>query len=181
MLSYERVISSLISIEGRVGFAFNGGPESARDQGGDGSKFLPFHAEGRLKLYFTRIYREDGSGLKGPGGFAMLGGGLAQVDEHAVVPVAECRNDSQNQPFTPGQPIMISQADQNCITSSNRALVVKDLDVYQRLGQAFVTAGLGFRYGFDRRWAAIASLNAQFMLPSSGLTLSPSIGVSAGF
>jgi len=181
MLSYERVISSILSVEGRFGFAFNGGPESSQSQGGDGSKFLPFHAEGRLKLYFSKVYREDGSGLKGPSGFATLGGGLAQVDEHVVVPVAECREDSQNQPITPGQSIMISQAEQNCITSSNRALEIKELDVYQRLGQGFVTAGLGFRYGFDRRWAAIVSVNGQFMLPSSGLTISPSIGVLAGF
>jgi hypothetical protein len=181
MLSYERVISSILSVEGRFGFAFNGGPESSAERGGDSSKFLPYHAEGRLKLYFSRVYREDGSGLRGPSGFAMLGGGLAQVDPHVSVPVAECRANAADSPFTPGQPIMISQGEQNCIQSANRALEIKDVEVYQRLGQGFVTAGLGLRWGFGKHIAAIAAINGQLLLPSTGLTLSPSLGVLAGF
>lgn len=177
MLSYERVLGSVVSLEGRFGFAFNGGPESPNDVGGDGSKFLPFHAEGRVKIYFSRVFREDGSGLRGLGGFAMLGGGLAQVDPHVSVPVAECRLDTS---YTPG-PIVISQAEQTCIQSTNRALNIKDVEVYQRLGQGFVTGGFGLRYGITRHLAAVAALNAQFLLPSTGLTLSPSLGVGAGF
>ncbi len=180
MLSYERVISSLFSVEGRFGFAFNGGPESSRSLGGDSSKFLPFHVEGRAKLYFTKVYREDGSGLKGPSGFAMLGGGLAQVDPHVSVPVGECRLDD-DQPVVPGQPREISPIENGCRNSVNQVFQVKDVDVYQRLGQGFVTAGVGFRYGFGKQVAAIASLNGQFLLPSTGFTLSPSLGVSAGF
>jgi hypothetical protein len=175
MLSYERVLSSVISIEGRVGFAFNGGPESPKARGGNGSTFLPIHAEGRMKVYFTKVYRDDGSGLSGPSGFVLLGGGLAQVDPHVSVPVAECRGESD--PNTN----LITMGEQNCIASENRALEVTDVDVYQRLGQAFVTTGVGFRYGFGKRVAGVASLNAQLLLPSVGFTLSPSLGVSAGF
>jgi hypothetical protein len=68
-----------------------------------------------------------------------------------------------------------------CRDSANQAFEIKDVDVYQRLGQGFVTAGLGFRYGFGRQIAAIASVNAQYLLPSTGLTLSPSLGIAAGF
>jgi hypothetical protein len=176
MLSYERVITALFSVEGRLGFAFNGGPESPRALGGDNSKFLPFHAEARLKMYFTRVYREDGSGLKGPSGFAMLGGGLAQVDPHVSVPVGECREP--NVPFQIGE---ISLRENACRNSTNQVFAVKDVDVYQRLGQGFVSGGVGFRWGFGKHVAAIANLNAQFLLPSTGLTLSPSLGVAAGF
>jgi hypothetical protein len=176
MLSYERVISSLVSIEGRFGFAFNGGPNSPRSLGGDNSKFLPYHAEGRVKLYFTRVYRDDGSGLKGPSGFVMFGGGLAQVDPHVSVPVGECREPGV--PFDYGQ---ISQREDACRQSTNQVFEVKDVDVYQRLGQAFVSGGVGFRWGFGKHVAAIANLNAQFLLPSTGLTLSPSLGIAAGF
>ena len=176
MLSYERVISSLFSVEGRFGFAFNGGPESPRSLGGDNSKFLPYHAEGRLKLYFTRVYREDGSGLRGPSGFVMLGGGLAQVDPHVTVPVGECR-----EPDVPVMVGQISQRENACRQSFNQVFQVKDVDVYQRLGQGFVSGGVGFRYGFGRHVAGIANLNAQFLLPSTGLTLSPSLGIAAGF
>jgi hypothetical protein len=181
MLSYERVISSLFSLEGRFGFAFNGGPESAKSQGGDSSKFVPFHAEARAKLYFTKIYRDDGRGLKGPSGFVMLGGGLAQVDPHVSVPVAECRQTGLGTAFVPGTANVITEAENQCASSTNRALQVKDVDVYQRLGRGFVTGGIGFRYGIGKRVAAIASLNTQFLLPSFGFTLSPSLGVAAGF
>lgn len=179
MLSYERVISSLFSIEGRFGFAFNGGPESPRALGGDNSKFLPFHAEGRVKAYFTKVYRSDGSGLRGPSGFFMLGGGLAQVDPHVSVPVGECRVDDGTAASS-GQRIISRQEDQ-CRSSANQVFAVKDVDVYQRLGQAFITGGIGFRYGLGKHVAAVASLNAQFLLPSTGFTLSPSLGVGAGF
>jgi hypothetical protein len=181
MLSYERAISSLFSLEGRFGFAFNGGPESAKSEGGDSSKFVPFHAEARAKLYFTKVYRDDGAGLKGPSGFVMVGGGLAQVDPHVSVPVAECRQTGLGSAFVPGAPNEITPAENICSMSANRALSVKDVDVYQRLGRGFVTAGVGFRLGISKRVAAIASVNSQFLLPSFGFTLSPSLGVSAGF
>jgi hypothetical protein len=170
------VISSLFSIEGRFGFAFNGGPESPRNLGGDNSKFLPYHAEARAKMYFTRVYREDGSGLRGPSGFVMLGGGLAQVDPHVTVPVGECREP--NVPVVIGQ---ISARENTCRQSNNQVFEIKEVDVYQRLGQGFVSGGVGFRYGFGRHVAAVANLNAQFLLPSTGLTISPSLGVTAGF
>lgn len=179
MLSYERVLSSLFSLEGRFGFAFNGGPESASSEGGDGSKFLPFHAEARAKAYFTRVYREDGSGLRGPSGFVMLGGGVAQVDPHVSVPVGECRVGDVAD--TDGRTRPISMREQSCANSTNQVFSVKDVDVYKRLGTAFVTGGVGLRYGFGRRMAAIASVNAQLLLPSTGFTLSPSLGVVAGF
>ncbi len=181
MLSYERAVSSLISLEGRFGFAFNGGPESARSEGGDNSRFLPFHAEGRAKLYFTRVYSENGMGLRGPSGFVMLGGGLAQVDPHVSVPVAECRQTGLDQPYVPGSGNEITPAEDECARSANRALQVKDVDVYKRLGQGFVTAGVGFRYGIGKHLAAIVAVNTQFLLPSFGITLSPSLGVAAGF
>ncbi len=177
MLSYERVISSMFSLEGRFGFAFNGGPESKKSEGGDNSTFNPLHAEGRAKLYFTKVYKEDASGLKGPSGFVMVGGGMAQVDPHVVVPVAECRTDTMNT----GGMITISESENRCILSENRALEIKRLDVYRRLGLGFASAGVGFRYGFGKHVAAIASINAQLLLPTVGFTVSPSLGFAAGF
>jgi hypothetical protein len=180
MLSYERAIASAFSIEGRLGFAFNGGPESSKALGGDSSKFLPYHVEGRVKMYFSKVYRDDGSGLRGPSAFVMLGGGLAQVDPHVVVPVGECRIDSQALPVN-GQEVQITARENACRESTNQVFQIKDLDVYQRLGQGFVSGGIGLRWGLGKHVAAIANLNAQFLLPSTGFTLSPSLGLSAGF
>lgn len=179
MLSYERAIASTFSLEARLGFAFNGGPESSRSLGGDNSKFLPYHAEARAKLYFTKVYRDDGNGLRGPSGFIMLGGGLAQVDPHVSVPVGECRIN--NQVPLEGQLIELDSREDACRTSSNQVFQVKDVDVYQRLGQGFVSAGVGFRWGFGKHLAAVANLNAQLLLPSTGFTISPSLGIAAGF
>jgi hypothetical protein len=180
MVSYERAIASIFSVEARLGFAFNGGPESSRSLGGDSSKFLPYHAEARAKIYFTKVYREDGSGLKGPTGFVMLGGGLAQVDPHVVVPVGECKIET-GAPVVPGQPVEITGRENACRESINQVFEIKDVDVYQRLGQGFVSGGVGLRWGFGKHVAAVANVNAQFLLPSTGFTLSPSLGVAAGF
>src|SRR6185436_14800192 len=107
--------------------------------------------------------------------------GMAQVDPHVSVPVAECRQTGLDTAFVPGSLNQITQAEKNCSVSNNRALQVKDVDVYQRLGRGFVTGGIGFRFGFGKNVAAIASVNTQFLLPSFGFTLSPSLGVAAGF
>lgn len=174
MLSYERALGDVFSLEARVGFAFNGGPESPSESGGDGSSFLPLHAEGRAKLYFTGVYAEDGHGLSGPSGFVTLGGGLAQIDPKLTVQVAECRE-------SPFDPAGVTQTELNCSQSQNRALENKNVDVYQRLGQGFATLGLGLRWGFGRHVAAVATVNARLLLPSSGFALSPVLGLLAGF
>ena len=80
-----------------------------------------------------------------------------------------------------GQVVEISPRENACRTSSNQVFALKDVDVYQRLGQGFVSGGVGFRWGIGKHVAAIANLNAQFLLPSTGFTVSPSLGVSAGF
>ena len=175
MLSFERALSNSLSLEARAGFAFNGGPEAPRSEGGDGSNFFPYHAEGRLKVYFTDVFSDDGRGLNGFTGFLMAGGGLAQVDPQVEVQVAECA--SGNRPDL----TVISAAENRCLQSPNAAAELREVNVVQRQGQGFVTVGLGARYGFGKHFAALANLNTMIMLPSSGVTLSPSLGLSAGF
>lgn len=176
MLSYERGLGSYLALEGRVGFAFNGGPEApSRAEDGDGSSFLPYHAEARLKVYFSGVFSDSGRGLLGSSFYAMAGGGLAQVDPQITVPVAECA--PADRPDYPD----ISAAQNVCATSQSQSTELKQLKVVQRQGQGFVTAGLGFRYGFTRHVAALINLNTMVLLPSSGLTLSPSVGILAGF
>ncbi len=175
MISYERALSDHLSLETRAGFAFNGGPEAPRAQGGDGSSFLPYHAEGRLKLYFTDVFRDDGRGLSGFTAFAMVGGGLAQVDPQVTVQVAECAPG--NRPDL----TQISAAENECRFSPNGAAALKDVTVVQRQGQGFATVGLGARYGIGKHFAILANLNSMILLPSSGVTLSPSLGLTAGF
>lgn len=175
MLSYERGLGDYVSLEARAGFAFNGGPTAPDQPEGDGSTFLPYHAEGRLKVYITPVFSDNGRGLLGATAFFTAGGGLAQVDPQVTVPVAECA--PADRPEFPG----ISEEQNNCRNSQNRGTAIKELNAVQRQGQGFITAGLGFRYGFTRNVAALVNVNSMILVPSSGVTISPSIGILAGF
>jgi hypothetical protein len=172
LVGYERVILPFFSIEARLGFAFNGGPESPAPAG-DGSSFLPIHAEARAKLYFSSVYRDDARGLKGLTGYVTLGGGMAQVDPKVTVPVGEC--------VPPPRTSTITNEQADCIDSNNQAITTKDLEVYKRLGQSFISGGPGLRYGITKNIAANLQLTGMFLLPSTGFALTPSLGVAAGF
>jgi hypothetical protein len=69
--SYERLFTENIGAEGRVGFAFNGGPK-----GKTGPAFLPLHLEVRGKYWFGKGV----ASRRGLRPFVGLGGGIAQVD-----------------------------------------------------------------------------------------------------
>jgi hypothetical protein len=172
MVGYERVLLPFLSVEARLGFAFNGGPDSPAPAG-DGSSFMPFHAEARGKIFFSKVYQDDGRGLKGLSGYFSLGGGLAQVDPKVTVPVGECVPPPRTATITPEQA--------ECINSNNQAVTSKDLDVYKRLGQSFIAGGPGLRYGITKNIAANLQLTGMFLLPSSGFALTPSLGVGYGF
>jgi hypothetical protein len=80
LASYERLFSSHFGLEGRLGFAFNGGPKAA-----NGTAFLPIHVEARGKYWFMK----DGFSKRGIRPYVFLGGGIAQVDTHLLVTVYE--------------------------------------------------------------------------------------------
>jgi hypothetical protein len=172
LVGYERVLLPFFTVEARLGFAFNGGPESPAPAG-DGSSFLPVHAEARAKLYFSQVFRDDARGLRGFSGYVSLGGGLAQVDPKVTVPVGEC--------VPPPRTGSITNEQAACIDSNNQAVTTKDLEVYKRLGQSFISGGPGLRYGITKHIAAHLQLTGMFLLPSTGFALTPSLGVAAGF
>jgi hypothetical protein len=170
MVSYERVLLPIFTLEGRVGFAFNGGPESPESDGGDGSSFLPVHAEVRAKLYFSKVFADDARNLTGLSAYFALGGGLGQIDPKVDVTVGECVE-------TP--PAL--QSDVACVESPNSVVRTRELTVYKRLGQSFISGGPGLRYGFTKNIAATLHVAGVFLIPSTGLSITPSLGVSAGF
>lgn len=87
LLSYERLFSQHFGLEGRLGYAFNGGPPAA-----NGVKFLPIHAEARAKLWLGKSLFTK----KGLRPYVFLGGGIAQVDAALTVNViAKVPNSSQ--------------------------------------------------------------------------------------
>ncbi len=89
LLSGDYIVARPLSLGGRVGFAFNGGPTP-----GGGSPFFPIHAEVRAGFWPLRdgAFPVDGFGFQ-----MFLGGGMAQVDGSKGVQVKN-RSDSAIEP-----------------------------------------------------------------------------------
>ena len=78
LAGYDRVLGDRVMLGGRLGFAFNGGPQRP-----GASSFLPVHAEARGSLWFGH----DPLSRTGFRFFALLAGGMAEVDAGVQVDV----------------------------------------------------------------------------------------------
>jgi len=181
LLSYDRALTANWLAGVRVGYAFGGGPPSARDviydsEGrivqvvDEGIAFLPYHLEARISHWF-------GSGVAKPGArfYVHAGGGLAQVDAKVETPVKDCglyapRGSPEYAACAGGQ-----------IPASDPALREVKLDAWKKLGKVFGTVGGGAVYAFSEGLGLQLNLNAMLTLPATGLVLEPSLGLIAGF
>ena len=90
--SYDRAFTPYISLGGRVGFAFGGGPPAgqqppagttdpaAHAKGTGGTPFLPLHLEVRGQFWFVPLTNKLFHAVR-----AIVGGGMAQVDAKVKV------------------------------------------------------------------------------------------------
>jgi hypothetical protein len=161
LLSYDRSISESLSLGGRLGYAFGGGPETR-----DGRRFLPLHAEGRLS-YWLR-----GSSARGLRPYLLLGAGIAQVDlKKSGLTVQDCSEEPTRGAF------LDCIAGRAAYDPANQPdLPRKRLDVYRKLGNAFLTTGGGLLLPLGESTALQLNVNAMLMLPSVGFALQPSLG-----
>jgi hypothetical protein len=154
-------------VEGKVGWAFNGGPATPPPQN---KSFLPIHLEGRGKYWFGR----NVFSRKGLRPYVALGGGLAQVDVKLPTTVVDCLDKSHVDPATnkalPNTSCLLSGKPGNQIT----------LDAYRKLGQGFVTIGGGAMYAFGKNHGLVLNLSFMYMLPSSGVVFEPTVGYAVG-
>jgi len=165
LLGYERALTERVSIGGRLGYAFRGGPTTL-----DGDSFLPVHVEGRLAFWPRGLWA---NGLRP---YLHLGAGFAEVDlKKGGVAVSDCTDEPGRQPFL------------DCIAATGAydpanapALPTRSLDAYRKLGNAFVELGGGVSVPVSGRLALQLNLNALLMLPSVGVVLQPSLGMSYG-
>ena len=74
LLGFDRLLGSNVSLGLRVGFAFNGGPNTK-------DKFLPIHGEIRANYWFGAAPFESSSVRP----YVSLSGGVAEVDGHVLV------------------------------------------------------------------------------------------------
>jgi len=156
LLHAERRVYEDLTVGGRVGFAFGGGPTPAKGPG-----FNPLHLEARLAYWFGPDL-VSGRGLRG---FLFVSGGVAQVDASRSVEVTECRAGSPSGcvPATNTQPGGPNPDQQR-------------LDAYQKLGQGFVSVGGGLSYALFRGNGLLLELKVVQLFPSSGTVISPSLG-----
>lgn len=84
LAGYDRALTRNITIGGRLGFAFSGGPQRPA-----ASKFLPLHAEARGTYWFGT----NPLGRTGLRFFALAAAGVAQVDAKVSVTVYDSMTD----------------------------------------------------------------------------------------
>jgi hypothetical protein len=151
MASYERFLTDQIAVEGRLGAAFGGAPDS-------GFADL-LHIGVRGKYWFSGM----GPGLRL---FGLLGGGLGQVDAKKELAVREFAADNSltYQAYCGGAP--------DCLISP--------ITAYKKLGTTFITAGLGAFLNLGDH-GPVLELDGKVMLPASGFVVQPTLGWMLGF
>jgi len=165
LLSADYALTSNVTMGGRLGFAFGGGPPSVEYVNGQpalSTKFLPIHAELRGAYWFKSL------GEAGLHPYVHVGGGMAQVD-------AKKTNDlrvPQRDPDNPDQYLL--DANGNVVTQ------VGKYDVYKKMGQGFATLGGGVVFPLGDRMGIQGNLNLMYMLPATGVVIEPSIGLVMG-
>jgi hypothetical protein len=164
LLGYDQAVGERVSIGGRLGYAFRGGPTTL-----DGESFLPVHVEGRLAYWPRGAW---GTGLLPS---IHLGAGFAEVDLKKGVSVRDCTEESGRQAF-----LDCIAATGSYAPASEPDLPTRQLDAYRKLGNAFIGAGAGLSVPLGGRAALQLNLNALLMLPSVGVVVQPSVGVAYG-
>jgi hypothetical protein len=159
LAAVERVFTSKLTGEGRVGLSIGGPPGR-----GIGSKI---HLGARGKYWFSGL----GKGLRL---FGTVGAGLGQVDGQAGVTVQDFQAD--------GGPLYQSYAQSNspyCVTSDPQHCQLP-ATAFKKLGPAFVGAGLGAYYNLGGH-GPVLEVTGQVMLPTTGLVIQPAGGWMVGF
>ena len=153
LLGFDRVLTSWLSVGGRLGYAIGGGPA---EPGGAG--FFPVHIEARGTYWFSPLV----VGELRP--FATLGGGFAQVDGSVNTQVVDrCPSGGIPDVCTQGQ------------------TAVSRVTVWKKTGTSFAALGGGAMYPLSDHGGITAELKGTFLFPSSGLSVSLQAGYAHGF
>jgi hypothetical protein len=153
LIGYDRVLFlPNLSLGVRLGYAIGGGPSEP-----NGAAFVPFHAEARATYWFAPLEK----GKIRP--FAMLGGGLAQVDSSVTTEIIDQCVVGQIPACTPGQ------------------VAVSRVTVWKKTGTTFAAIGGGAMYPLSDHGGITAELKAVLLFPSSGASMSLQAGYSHGF
>jgi len=196
LVSYDFAIVPALSVGGRFGFAFGGGPPAGQEPtetppggsanlnllpdhtlGTGGVAFAPLHAEFRGTLWFLPL------GARPVSAYAGLGFGAAQVDSKTTVSEYDCANTlPQN---NPDWNAAVDGTYDDCRKGSKnfnwKKLPETNVDAWKKMGQGFVAVNLGVLFPVEDLGGLVLNVNGMYMLPASGLVLEPSLGIVAAF
>jgi len=175
LASLDYALTPNVTVGGRVGFAFHGGPQSIKYNLGEPSqttKFFPIHAEARAAYWFKAL------SIPGIHPYVHLGGGMAQVDGKVSVQayrrhVVACDTATDTKCNTLGAKVALNP--DGSIAYDNVTY-----DAWRKMGQGFGTIGGGALFPLGDNGGVLLNLNIMFMLPSSGTVLEPSLGYVIG-
>lgn len=162
------VVSHHLTLGGRIGYAFGGGPESD-----DASKFLPLHAEARITYWFM----DHSFSRLGFRPFAFLSGGVAQVDTKvegvSVKEQSDCSIPAANLGFcevigSQGQHVQWNPQGQT-------------VNVWHQSGKGFFGLGLGSMYALAENHGPVLEVRLSRMSSQDTWALSPALGYMVGF
>ncbi len=205
LLSYDRAFLPILSLGGRVGYAFGGGPPagqgikgyvagsgqpSPHSKGVGGTAFLPFHLEVHGTFWFLPLTKKF---LRA---YVSLGGGMAQVDAKVSIPEYDCNDAGVNadlnahpeqalsytvpgsnpeKTYTPFQQCKFGKGYYNY-----RYYKQVPVDGWKKMGQGFATASVGGMIAFKDNMGILINANFMYMLPASGFVIQPSLGFEIG-
>jgi hypothetical protein len=178
LLSFDRLVTDNITVGGRLGYAFGGGPPSGEDQE---VKFLPYHAELRASYWIgTKPMAKEGFRP-----YVGISAGAAQVDAKLGVTVGDCGGQPDGSaPSKPGATLPIDQAFSSACSNDQLAAGDKAaplaLDVYKKLGKGFGGIHLGAVYALSKNGGVQLNINVMHFLPTSGQVIEPSLGYVFG-
>ena len=153
LVGYQQFVTRALSLAGWAGVAVRGG--GPKPLGEDAHAFLPLHLEAQLSVWPWGPPLQVGR----PRPFALVGGGLAQVDAQAKIRVREDRS-------APAAPSQLDNPDEQTLTA------------YRKAGTGFASAGLGVACALSRHWVLRAALTGLVSFPAPGIGAGLEAGIA---
>ncbi len=148
LAGFDRAVSQNFLLGVRLGYVLGGGPTRPGASG-----FLPVHVEARVSYWF-------GSNPLSRAGFrfyAVVAGGLGEVDASQTIDVYANEQDARNQ--------------QNSIPET----------AWRKVGTGFAAAGLGTMFAITPNMGISLELKAEELFPTTGTAFDGQLGYAIGF